>query len=315
MNLLRKRSRLPRVLTYPTLAMAALVCGCASTSTATPAAAPAPTAPVAVVAVPEEVPAGRDLVEDRSFTSAALGRTMRYRVILPEDYTRSLRRYPTLYLLHGLTGDYRDWETRTDVFRHTRGLDLVIVMPDGGDSWYTDSQGDPSARFETYIATDLVNDVDRAYRTIATRHARAIAGLSMGGYGALKFGLKHPARFSFAGSFSGAQAAGQDSFNGGRNEKLAKELQTIYGPAGSPTRAANDLLQILEKANPAALPYLYIDCGADDFLLESNRALVAVLQKKKIAYEYHEVPGAHTWDYWDRQLTALLRSLARRWAS
>ncbi len=294
------------------LAWALLACGCASTPTAQPAVAPEP-APAATAAPPIEIPAGRDVVEDRSFTSAALGREMRYRVILPDDYTRSLRRYPALYLLHGLTGNYRDWETRTDIFRHSRDLGLIIVMPEGEDSWYTDSQGEPAARFETYIASDLIADVDRAYRTVATRHGRAVAGLSMGGYGALKFGLKYPGRFSFAGSLSGAVASGQASFTGGRNQKLAKELITIYGPADSKTRLENDLLQILEKADVAALPYVYLDCGTEDFLLDSNRALVAVLQKKKVAYEYHEVPGAHTWDYWDRQVQSLLLSLMRRW--
>ena len=291
---------------FVTCVLGLLTIACASggaTSTAT-APSPAPQATAAVVAV---VPAGRDFVEDRTFTSQALGRPTTFRVILPDGYTTTLRRYPTLYLLHGLTGTYSDWESRTDVFRHARAHDFIIVMPDGQDSWYTDSQGDPAAKFETAIARDLVAEVDRTYRTIATRHGRAIAGLSMGGYGALKYGVKYPSTFSVAGSFSGAVAAGSAAFTGGRNEKLAKELLVIYGPPDSKTRAENDLLVLIEKANPAQLPYLYLDCGTDDFLLDSNRALVAVLQKKKIAYEYHEVPGAHTWDYWDRQLPWLLR--------
>lgn len=273
-----------------------------------------PPAAVIAAAVIEPAPAGLRPVEDRSFESAALGRRMSYRVILPPSYTDSLRRFPTLYLLHGLTGNYRDWESRTDVFRYSRDHEILIVMPDGEDSWYTDAQGVPAAKFESYIARDLIAEVDRTYRTIGTRHGRAIAGLSMGGYGALKFGLKYPNLFMFAGSFSGALAAGQASFTGGRNEKLAKELLTIYGPPGSQTRTDNDLLLVLDKASVAALPFLYVDCGSDDGLLESNRAFVAALQAKKARYEYREVPGAHTWDYWDRQVLQLLAVLDRQLA-
>ena len=301
--------------------------GCASMSAgaATPAApaapgaapsagAPPPTAVVGV-AVLETATAGLRPVEDRTFDSTALGRRMAYRVILPPGYADSLRRFPTLYLLHGLTGNYRDWESRTSVFRYSRSHEVIIVMPDGEDSWYTDSQGTPEAKFESYVARDLIADVDRTYRTIGTRHGRAIAGLSMGGYGAMKFGLKYPNLFMFAGSFSGALGAGNAAFTGGRNEKLAKELVTIYGPPGSQTRADNDLLVLLEKANVAALPYLYLDCGSDDGLLESNRAFVAALQKKKARYEYREAPGAHTWDYWDRQVGPMLDVLDRKLAT
>lgn len=309
------------------LTAVSLTAGCASMSTgatATPASPAAPGStpsagapPTAVVAaaVIETATAGLRPVEDRAFDSAALGRRMSYRVILPPSYNDSLRRFPTLYLLHGLTGNYRDWESRTNVFRYSRAHDVLIVMPDGEDSWYTDSQGTPAAKFESYIARDLVADVDRTYRTIGTRHGRAIAGLSMGGYGAMKFGLKYPNLFMFAGSFSGALGAGNAAFTGGRNEKLAKELLTIYGPPGSQTRTDNDLLLVLEKANVAALPFIYLDCGSDDGLLESNRAFVAALQKKKARYEYREAPGAHTWDYWDRQVAQVLDVLARKLAA
>jgi putative tributyrin esterase len=303
--------------------------GCASMGTGTAAApatpaspagaalAPAGPAPTAIVAaaILETATAGLRPVEDRHFESPALGRRMAYRVILPTGYADSLRRYPTLYLLHGLTGNYRDWETRTNIFRYSRAHDLIIVMPDGEDSWYTDSQGTPAAKFESYVARDLIADVDRTYRTIGTRHGRAVAGLSMGGYGALKFGLKYPNLFMFAASFSGALGAGNAAFTGGRNEKLAKELLTIYGPAGSQTRTDNDLLAVLEKANVVALPFIYLDCGSDDGLLESNRAFVAALQQKKARYEYREAPGAHTWDYWDRQVGPMLDVLARKLAT
>ncbi len=264
------------------------------------------TAPAAPVAHASPV-----FVRDATFQSAALGRTMKYRIILPAGYETSARRYPVLYLLHGLTGDYTDWENRTHVARYVEPLQLVVVMPDGGDSWYTDSVTAPADKFETYIAKDLVNEIERKYRVLATRHGRAIAGLSMGGYGAMKIALKHPDEFSFAGSFSGALGApdGLDVLHA--SEQLKAHLQAIYGPPGSPTRAENDPMALLKKAEAAQLPYLYFDCGASDFLLKSNREFLELLNQKQVAYEYHEVPGAHTWQYWDQQLQVMLAALAR----
>ena len=114
-----------------------------------------------------------------------------------------MRRYPVLYLLHGLTGDYKDWSTRTNLAEYSKTVPVIIVMPDAGNSWYTNA-ADGTSKFEDYIATELPADVVQKYRTINSRHGRAIAGLSMGGYGALKLALKRPAQFSVVGSFSGA---------------------------------------------------------------------------------------------------------------
>ena len=127
---------------------------------------------------------------------------MKYRVLLPAEYESSQRRYPVLYLLHGLGGDYRDWTTRSNLAEYSRTLPLIIVMPDGRNSWYTNALDTPADRFEDYILTDLQADVVRKYRTINSRYGRTIAGLSMGGYGALKMALKRPAAFSVAASFS-----------------------------------------------------------------------------------------------------------------
>src|SRR6476469_2156109 len=119
--------------------------------------------------------------QDDSVASAALARTMKYRVLLPEGYAASGERYYALYLLHGLTGDYLDWSTRTNLATLARALPLVIVMPDGENAWYTNA-ADKGPRFEDYIADDLVKDVESKYRVIRSRYGRAIAGLSVGGY-------------------------------------------------------------------------------------------------------------------------------------
>lgn len=258
-------------------------------------------------------PASQRLHEE-SVQSGALGRTMKYRVLLPEDYDRAQRRYPVLYLLHGLGGDYTDWTTRSNVAEYSRTLPLIIVMPDGHNAWYTNSG---EGAYETYLLNDLPADVVKKYRTINSRYGRAIAGLSMGGYGALKMALKRPATFVLAGSFSGAFGATRR----GELERLisraeADRLEKIFGPADSETRKENDLFTLAAALKPAGAPYLYVDCGiADNSLIASNREVVAAIHKTGAAYEYHEVAGAHSWDYWDRRIREFLPVLMRRLAN
>jgi S-formylglutathione hydrolase FrmB len=254
------------------------------------------------------------VVCDETFTSQSLNRPAKYRVLLPAGYDATAERFPVLYLLHGLTGNYRDWESKTHLVDHLRPYRLIVVMPDAGNSWYTNSAGVPEDRFEDYIARDLVADVDAKYRTIATRHGRAIAGLSMGGYGGVKFGLKSPGTWAFAGSFSGALDVPRRPAPDGKLNPMQQELLKIYGPADSPTRVENDIFALAEKAEAARMPYFYLDCGTEDGLLPGNRQFVAVLQTKKIGYEYRELPGAHTWIYWDQQLPQMLRVLAGKMA-
>jgi S-formylglutathione hydrolase FrmB len=256
---------------------------------------------------------GQQRLEEESFDSPALGRSMHYRVLLPANYDTSLLRYPVLYLLHGLGGNYTDWTTRSNVAEYSRSLPLIIVMPDGENGWYTNA-ADGSARFEDYILTDLQADVVKKFRTINSRYGRAIAGLSMGGYGALKLALKRPATFSVAASFSGAFSATRQ----GELERLiggaeADRLQKIFGPAGSQARRENDVFTLAAALKPAGAPYIHIDCGiADNSLIDANRELVAAIHKTGAAYEYHEVAGAHSWDYWDRRIREFLPMLMRK---
>ena len=253
-------------------------------------------------------------LREESMQSEALGRTMKYRVLVPQDYASSQRRYPVLYLLHGLGGDYTDWTSRTNLAEYSRTLALIIVMPDGQNSWYTNSVGTPADRFEDYILTDLQADVVRKYRTVNSRYGRAIGGLSMGGYGAMKFALKRPGAFAVAGSFSGALNATRE----GELEKLigpteGKRLGEIFGHADSPARAQNDVFTLASALKPGSAPYLYLDCGtADNTLISANRELVAAIHKTGAAYEYHELPGAHSWDYWDRRIREFLPSLMKK---
>lgn len=250
---------------------------------------------------------GKTRAEDHVFHSAALNRDMHYLVLLPPDYS-SGHRFAVVYLLHGLYGDYKNWDTRTRLKSAAESVPLLIVMPDADDSWYTNSATKPADKFEDYIVRDLVSEIDVKYRTIPERRARAIAGLSMGGYGAIKFALKYPNLFAFAGSLSGAFNAAEDLDD--RQPDFSAKLREVFGNRGNQTRAENDVFLLLKGSHDYA--YFYLACGTTDSFLDTNRALAAQLSALKVPYEYHETPGGHTWEYWDAELTPMLEAATRR---
>lgn len=259
--------------------------------------------------IPSGARTGRGLAQDFVFHSASLQRDMHYRVLLPRAYDNG-GRFPVLYLLHGLYGDYTNWDTRTRLENYGADFGGLIVMPDSDDSWYTNSATIPADEFEYYIARDLISEIDRRYPTIHDGHGRAIAGLSMGGYGAIKLALKYPELFALAGSLSGAFNAPRDLDT--LRPEFGKKLLEVFGQKGSDIRTQNDVFILLNAPHQAPYPYFYLACGASDFFLDTNRAFVQQLASRKLAYEYHETPGGHTWEYWDRELPGLLQAVTQK---
>lgn len=263
-------------------------------------------------------------VETVQFHSNLINATLPYNVILPPDYRQSkTTRYPVLYLLHGWAGHYSDWATRTNVANYAAQYRMIIVMPEGNDSWYVDgvpiktASGErPGDKYESYLIKEVLPDVDKRYRTIQSRYGRGIAGLSMGGYGAIKFGLKYPSTFAFAGSMSGALAAATWTEDDLKSVKAVYDsLPPVFGAAGSDVRKANDIFQIaqgLSASRIAAMPYFYLDSGTEDFFFEGNHRFGELLHEKKIPHEYRELPGDHSWQYWDRQVREVLRIAAEK---
>src|SRR5947209_2627901 len=258
------------------------------------------------------VQAQKSSVETVQFQSKLVNATLPYNVILPPGYrTSTTTRYPVLYLLHGLTGHYSDWLTRTNVADYAAQYRMIVVMPEGKDGWYTDSATVPNDKYESYILKELIPDAQKRYRTIEARYGRGVAGLSMGGYGALKLGLKFPDMFVFAGSISGALAAPAWTENDLKDPgPIRDSVLGVFGPAGSETRKANDIFEIvraLPAGRVAALPYFYLDCGTEDTFSNSSSQFAALLREKKIPHEYRELPGTHNWGYWDQQVREVLK--------
>ena len=254
-------------------------------------------------------PSPGDTVEQRSFLSEALHRQMRYEVVLPAGYVFGQQRYPVLYLLHGWQGDETNWVKLTHLVELASPYRLIIVTPQADNSWYVNSATKPADRYADYIANDLIAEIDTYYRTIASTHQRAVAGLSMGGYGSLLLMLRHPGLFDFVASISGA-------FTGPSGiedvlPQLKPSTDQAFGLPGSVTRKENDLDALIAAADRAKTPYIFLECGTTDPLLSSNRHVVAELSAGGFGYEYHELPGAHTWSFWDNSIPGLLAALSR----
>ena len=221
--------------------------------------------------------------------------------------------FPVFYLLHGLSDDSTVWLRHTRLEWYVRELPLLLVLPDGYRGFYTDNEEGPA--YARHIGRELVDFVDRNFQTRAQRSGRAIGGLSMGGYGAMRIGLGYADRFCSINSHSGAVgrqdadfsvAAEKAGKHADKPREFVAELRRIFGE--HPVGTRHDLVELAKKAHAAGLlPALHLDCGRDDFLLEDSRECHRSLKEEGIPHEYHEHAGAHDWDYWDRHVQDALR--------
>ena len=233
-------------------------------------------------------------------------------VALPSDYQATELRYPVLYLLHGLFGAFDNWITLTGLAEYAKAYQMIIITPEGGNGWYTDSETVDDENYESYLIRELIREIDAEYRTIKERTGRAVAGLSMGGYGALKFGIKYPEVFAFTASVSGAFDAPErsDETPGFDWEGLRPSVLRAFGEVGSEIRVKNDLYKLISALSVEdieKLPLMYFDCGLGDGFLEANRSLATILAARGISYEYQELPGEHDWDYWNQRVQHVLK--------
>ena len=230
------------------------------------------------------------------YRSDALQMATSMHIILPE---KGAGPFPVLYLLHGLSDDDSIWARRTRIEWYVRDLPLIVVMPNGNRGFYTDAvEGGPA--HEQHIIQDVLGWVERFLPARQDRAGRVIAGLSMGGYGALKLALKHPHLFGAANAHSSAIVAGRIMSHPETPPEIKRLFQTIFGP--NPAGGENALYALAEGIDRALLPAIRMDCGGSDHLLEDNRAFHAHLSRLGIPHEYQEFPGIHDWDFWDEHI-------------
>ncbi|HLJ54996.1 MAG TPA: alpha/beta hydrolase family protein [Chthonomonadaceae bacterium] len=239
------------------------------------------------------------------YYSKALVKATEAIVIFPEN--KGSGPFPVLYLLHGLSDDQSIWQRRTSIERYVQDLPLIVVMPDGGRGFYCDAE--EGMAWETAIARDLIDLIDSMFPTIAERAGRCIGGLSMGGYGAMKFALRYPDRFCSAHSHSGALGFAHWPLSADRGNAFAVEFTRVIGK--SPVGGPNDLFALASAVHPAARPALSIDCGLSDHLISANEAFHAHLDEIGYEHKYTEYPGGHDWAYWDEHIKEAIGFHAR----
>jgi S-formylglutathione hydrolase FrmB len=249
------------------------------------------------------------------FSSAALGDERSLLVVLPLDYETSTSRYPTLYLLHGYDADITDWARGTNLTAYAARHHLIIVTPEASRGWYVNSVQDPKAKFDDFVAKDVIEYVDAHFRTIPERFARAIAGVSMGGYGAVLLGLKHNDTFAAIGSFSGALGIVHQEPPESPNEpegmrKFRREMESRFGTHGSKEQKERDPFELAGQIPLEKMPLLFIVCGGEDELADANHQFIRLLAQHRIPYEYHErSPREHDWKIWDEEIPIFLDRL------
>jgi len=192
------------------------------------------------------------VMHDITFSSAALSRDMQYRVVLPAS-PRAGTKLPVVYLLHGGGGNFRDWSNYSDVARFAQH-GLILVMPEGDDSYYTNSAERPKDRYEDYIANDLISDVEARFPAATGRSNRAVVGISMGGFGAVKLALRHPELFTFAGGLSSAIDVPTRPFSIKRVQQW-RHHSSIFGPCGSSTRQRSVCACPVGRSGQNSLPF------------------------------------------------------------
>ena len=220
--------------------------------------------------------------------SASMNKNIKTCVIVPDGYKKSKKKFPVVYLLHGYSGNYATWvKSFKDVGKQVDQYGFIAIGVDGNYSrWYFDSPIDPAFKYETYVINELVPFIDKKYKTVATREARAITGLSMGGHGALYLSFKHQDVFGAAGSMSG----GVDFRPFPEKWDIKKRLGAITEfPENWDKNTVTNMLDLVKNSHLK----LIIDCGVDDFFIDVNRELNKKMLALKINHDYIERTGQH----------------------
>lgn len=244
------------------------------------------------------------------FQSGILNLSCTANVLLPQSTVHAHNReIPVLYLLHGYSDDHSIWMRRTALERHIESCapEFAVVMPAVDHSFYTDMKR--GNRYWTYLSQELPEIMSSLFPLSSKREDTFVAGLSMGGYGALKLALNQPQRFLAAASFSGACEMGKRLEGIDMDDAFNREIIDIFGSEAEFTGSVNDLMHQADVvARSGNSPEIYMACGTKDFLYENNLGFLEHLKSLKFPVKWEATPGReHTWDYWDEQIQVTLK--------
>jgi S-formylglutathione hydrolase FrmB len=236
-----------------------------------------------------------NLLTERNISSLVLNQTMKYNIILPNDYYLNTDCvYPVLYLLHGMDGNHNSWAEDGDVRQIVQNAikndvvdPMIVVMPDAFNTFYVDGYQE-GLKYETYFWNEFLPYIEETYRVNASREMRFIAGLSMGGFGASYYAFTHPDKFMYCYSMSGA----------------------IQGIGLTITPSISSIIAVCSSFEE--LPNYTIDCGTSDFLVyQSNQTVHEALESLEFDHEYIARDGTHDWVFWRKSLEMALERIGQ----
>jgi enterochelin esterase-like enzyme len=252
-----------------------------------------------------------EVFKELRYKSDVLGYEVHYSIYLPPGYANPEKHYPVLYLLHGFKGDHTSWIKQGDINKiMDRGIakgeiePMIIIIPDGKYYWYINDY-QSKARYEDFMFKELLPFIDRTYRTISNREHRAVAGLSMGGYGSLVWAMHHPDKFSYCIALSASMFTQEGlvsmpnplftymSLLYGAPEAIGQDRITQHFIENSPV----DMAQNNPTDSLKAVKW-FIDCGNQDQLSEVNKKLHEIFIERNIDHIYHAYDGKHNWKFW-----------------
>lgn len=245
------------------------------------------------------------------FFSETLALSVSAHVLLPEASRR--KKHPVLFLLHGLSDDHTIWMRRTSIERYAAARELAVVMPAVGRSFYQDMAS--GVRYWTFLSEELPKVMHGFFQLSEKRADNFAAGLSMGGYGALRLALAHPERFAAVASFSGALDYARRLRNSAKTRSRIREAEwkAIAGTATDATGTDSDLWHLAKRAaRSRSRPALWLDCGTEDELLGDSADFHRHLERLRWPHHWESEPGGHDWAYWDRQIERAIRWLPIR---
>ena len=243
--------------------------------------------------------------EDIVVRSNKMNKGVPVTVVTPDGYDTA-QNLPVVYLLHGYSGNNTKWNENGLIGRLSDLYDLIFVCPDGGyDSWYFDSKITPEYQYETFVTSELIDYVDRNYKTISDRKGRAIAGISMGGHGAMYLGIRHQDLYCSMAALSG----GVDFRGYPEKWGIAKRL----GPKDEyPDEwEQNTVINMIHLLQPGSMN-IVIDCGTEDFFYKINCALHKKLLAAKIPHVTENIDNSSEIGLLNRNISNGGRGLSLR---
>lgn len=248
--------------------------------------------------------------------SVSLMRNITIHAVIPSDKitdpTKGIGRktFKTLYLLNGMMGNDFDWVTATRIERWAKDRDLAVIMPAGENRFYVD-QDIPGQKYSTFIGKELVEQTRALFPLSDKREDTFIAGLSMGGYGAIVNGLRFSETFSYIAALSAAyilDRVGDAVYNAPWIGMDRAYLEHVLGDLDKLRGSEKDYEALILKLKEEKkdIPQIYMAIGVDDDLLDVNRKYHEFLQEQGVEVTYIEAPGAHEWDFWDSQIKKVL---------